>query len=521
MAVKKMRVKQRNAEGTYDTLYPETTADQVLVPAGGTIDDHTKKAATTAQAGHVQLSSLTNSPSDTLAATPLAVKTVQDSVTTHAALSASTSAKGHVQLIDSAASASLVLAPTANALKVVNDAVATHAATSASVTVKGHVQLVDSAANASLVLAPTANALKVVNDAVTAHIAKAATTAQVGHVQLVDSVASASVTLAPTANAVKVVNDALTTHAAKAATTAQAGHVQLSNSIAGTSQTLAATEKALNDAKVAAIDFTKGFGLGGPAKQVTGNWNDYIVSGLYMGSGLLNEPPGGHVWKFVTVLQHNDAYVIQTAVDFDNTMKFTRALQNGVWSQWFSDGLKDGGFRGGAINFNDLTYFRNKVVQIGDTTGSNYPPPMAYGVLVTHNPSNSGYATQSFTTVTTGDTFTRGTSDGGITWTAWAAQSGVVKGSYVGNRAANRVIPMGFTPKLVIVTVVADNTSHVAHGTSAIFHISGFHTQFRRQAGAVFMPPGGVVDGGILLQVDNDGLYLNYDGTTMYWTAFK
>lgn len=330
-------------------------------------------------------------------------------------------------------------------------------------------------------------------------------------------------TLHPETSVDQVIDQAtgktVATHLLEKASLTNAGHVQLSNSVSGTSQTKAGTELAVKDAKEAAIQFAKDYGLGGPARQVTGNWNDHKASGLYMGNGLINEPPGGHAWKFVTVMQHNDSYVVQSAVDFDNTEKYTRSLQNGVWSQWKNDGLKDGGFRGGAINFNDLAYFRNKVFQIGDMTGSNYPPPMAYGVLVTHNPSNSGYAIQSFTTVTTGETFTRVTADGAA-WTAWTAQNGVVKGSYVGDRAPNRFIPMGFTPKLVMITVVASDKSHVAHGTTGIYNIAGYHTQLRRNGG-ILMPAGGIVDGGILLQADTDGLYINYDGTTMNWTAFR
>ena len=79
---------------------------------------------------------------------------------------------------------------------------------------------------------------------------------------------------------------------------------------------------------------------------------------------------------------------------------------------------------------------------------------------------------------------------------------------------------MGFTPKLVLITVVASDKSHVAHGTTGIYNIAGYHTQLRRNGG-ILMPAGGIVDGGILLQADTDGLYLNYDGTTMNWTAFR
>lgn len=37
MVIKKMRIKQRNSSNGYDVLHPETTAEQVLLPGGGTV----------------------------------------------------------------------------------------------------------------------------------------------------------------------------------------------------------------------------------------------------------------------------------------------------------------------------------------------------------------------------------------------------------------------------------------------------------------------------------------------------
>lgn len=41
MAVKKFRIRQRNAQNTYDILHPETTAEQVIMKDGGTVAEHT------------------------------------------------------------------------------------------------------------------------------------------------------------------------------------------------------------------------------------------------------------------------------------------------------------------------------------------------------------------------------------------------------------------------------------------------------------------------------------------------
>jgi len=334
-------------------------------------------------------------------------------------------------------------------------------------------------------------------------------------------------TLHPETSADQVIDQAtgktVATHLAEKASLTNAGHVQLSNSVSGTSQTKAGTELAVKDAKEAAIQFAKDYGLGGPARQVTGNWNDHKASGLYMGNGLINEPPGGHAWKFITVMQHNENYVVQSAVDFDNTEKYTRALQNGVWSQWKNDGLKDGGFRGGAINFNDLALFRNRVFQIGDTTGSTSPPPQAYGSLVTHNPSTSGYATQIFTSVTTGDEFTRVTSNGGTTWTPWkqtAKLDGTIgktaKGSYVGDNTNNRYFEVGFKPSLVFITKLGSTAG-------SVFMTSSLSTRIFYQSSTQQW-----ADGSIRNAVAASGFYSSYNangesannlGATYEWIA--
>ena len=83
---------------------------------------YTAQDATTAQKGIVQLSSATDSTSETLAATPKAVKTAYDLANgKYTAQDATTAQKGIVQLSSATDSASETLAATPKAVKAVND----------------------------------------------------------------------------------------------------------------------------------------------------------------------------------------------------------------------------------------------------------------------------------------------------------------------------------------------------------------------------------------------------------------
>jgi hypothetical protein len=72
------------------------------------------------------------------------------------------------------------------------------------------------------------------------------------------------------------------------------------------------------------------------AKQVSGDWNDYIDTGFYRGSGLVNQPTGtgAHSWKYVMVIRHNTSYVVQHAWDFNGDYEWFRSLLNDVWQPW-------------------------------------------------------------------------------------------------------------------------------------------------------------------------------------------
>ncbi|EMG32401.1 capsid and scaffold protein [Streptococcus phage Javan350] len=71
------------------------------------------------------------------------------------------------------------------------------------------------------------------------------------------------------------------------------------------------------------------------------DWNDYINSGLYMGSNLQNAPQGGSSWKHVQVFKHNDNWVVQVAYDFDGGVTSVRTKTNGNWNPWKYLATKD------------------------------------------------------------------------------------------------------------------------------------------------------------------------------------
>ncbi|EOQ1991977.1 tail fiber protein, partial [Escherichia coli] len=154
--------------------------------------------------GFTQLSSATNSTSETLAATPKAVKAAYDLANgKYTAQDATTARKGLVQLSSATNSTSETLAATPKAVKAAYDL-----------------------ANGK-------------------YTAQDATTARKGLVQLSSATNSDSETLAATPKAVKTAYDlANGKYTAQDATTARKGLVQLSSATNSDSETLAATPKA-------------------------------------------------------------------------------------------------------------------------------------------------------------------------------------------------------------------------------------------------------------------------------------
>ncbi|HFI0791137.1 TPA: DUF859 family phage minor structural protein [Streptococcus suis] len=74
----------------------------------------------------------------------------------------------------------------------------------------------------------------------------------------------------------------------------------------------------------------------GKAIGVTGDWNNVLNTGFYMGANLANQPTFGgmHDWKYVRVTKHQDTYVLQEAVDFNGAVVCYRVKMNNTWQPW-------------------------------------------------------------------------------------------------------------------------------------------------------------------------------------------
>ncbi|HBM8706070.1 TPA: tail fiber protein [Escherichia coli] len=267
---------------------------------------YTAQDATTTRKGIVQLSSATNSTSETLAATPKAVKAAYDLAAGKAPVShthpwsqitgvpaASLTAKGTVQLSSATDSQSETEAATPKAVKAAYDLAAGKAPVShthpwsqitgvpaASLTAKGTVQLSSATNSTSETLAATPKAVKAAYDlaagkAPVSHthpwsqitgVPAASLTAK-GTVQLSSATNSTSEILAATPKAVKAAYDLAAgkapvshTHpwsqitGVPAASLTAKGTVQLSSATNSTSEILAATPKAVK----AAYDLANG-----------------------------------------------------------------------------------------------------------------------------------------------------------------------------------------------------------------------------------------------------------------------
>ncbi|EHH8201543.1 phage tail protein [Escherichia coli] len=202
--------------------------------------------------GFTQLSSATNSTSETLAATPKAVKAAYDLANgKYTAQDATTARKGLVQLSSATNSTSETLAATPKAVKAAYDlANGKYTAQDATTARKGLVQLSSATNSDSETLAATPKAVKTAYDLASGkYTAQDGTTARKGLVQLSSATNSDSETLAATPKAVKTAYDlANGKYTAQDGTTARKGLVQLSSAANSDSETLAATPKAVKAA---------------------------------------------------------------------------------------------------------------------------------------------------------------------------------------------------------------------------------------------------------------------------------
>lgn len=160
--------------------------------------------------GFTQLSSATNSTSETLAATPKAVKAAYDLANgKYTAQDATTARKGLVQLSSVTNSTSETLAATPKAVKAAYDlANGKYTAQDATIARKGLVQLSSATNSTAETLAATPKAVKAAYDLANGkYTAQDATTARKGLVQLSSATNSDSETLAATSKAVKSAYD--------------------------------------------------------------------------------------------------------------------------------------------------------------------------------------------------------------------------------------------------------------------------------------------------------------------------
>ena len=160
--------------------------------------------------GFTQLSSATNSTSETLAATPKAVKAAYDLANgKYTAQDATTARKGLVQLSSATNSTSETLAATPKAVKAAYDlANGKYTAQDATTARKGLVQLSSATNSDSETLAATPKAVKTAYDLANGkYTAQDATTARKGLVQLSSATNRDSETLAATPKAVKSAYD--------------------------------------------------------------------------------------------------------------------------------------------------------------------------------------------------------------------------------------------------------------------------------------------------------------------------
>ncbi|HGB9474334.1 TPA: tail fiber protein [Escherichia coli] len=160
--------------------------------------------------GFTQLSNATNSTSETLAATPKAVKAAYDLANgKYTAQDATTARKGLVQLSSATNSTSETLAATPKAVKAAYDlANGKYTAQDATTARKGLVQLSSATNSDSETLAATPKAVKTAYDLANGkYTAQDATTARKGLVQLSSATNSDSETLAATPKAVKSAYD--------------------------------------------------------------------------------------------------------------------------------------------------------------------------------------------------------------------------------------------------------------------------------------------------------------------------
>ncbi|EHX1344534.1 TPA: tail fiber protein [Escherichia coli] len=267
--------------------------------------------------GFVQLSSATNSVSETQAATPKAVKAAYDLANgKYTAQDASTTRKGLVQLSSATNSVSETQAATPKAVKAVNDlANGKYTAQDATTARKGLVQLSSATNSDSETLAATPKAVKAAYDLANGkYTAQDATTEQKGIVQLTSATNSTSETLAATPKAVKAANDNAN------------GRVPSGRKVNGKPLT--------NDVNVTSQDIFNGQSIEIGANQ---NLDNYKTPGLYHQSLNANTSAAlKYPENFAgTLVVLKNAGITQIYYVYNTSRSYTRSQPStGGWTPW-------------------------------------------------------------------------------------------------------------------------------------------------------------------------------------------
>ncbi|MGQ7659081.1 DUF859 family phage minor structural protein [Streptococcus suis] len=74
----------------------------------------------------------------------------------------------------------------------------------------------------------------------------------------------------------------------------------------------------------------------GTAIVASGDWNNYLTTGFYVGLSLTNEPKfnGMLTGKYVRVTQFSKSFVLQEAIDIAGNVSCYRVKNNGAWQPW-------------------------------------------------------------------------------------------------------------------------------------------------------------------------------------------
>ncbi|WP_234355713.1 tail fiber protein [Enterobacter cloacae] len=305
-----------SVELTIDTSTVMATQDYVDDKLAEHEQSRRHPDATLTEKGFTQLSSATDSTSETLAATPKAVKTAYDLANgKYTAQDATTAQKGIVQLSSATDNTSETLAATPKSVKTAYDlANGKYTAQDATTAQKGIVQLSSATDSTSETLAATPKSVKTAYDLANGkYTAQDATTAQKGIVQLSSATDSASETLAATPKAVKAANDNAN------------GRVPSGRRVNG--RALA------EDINITSQDIFNGQAvLIGNAADL----NSFTTPGLYYQSSNAQAQAGTNYPEAVagSLEVYKHAGVTQVYRIYADSRSYIRAFYNGAWTSW-------------------------------------------------------------------------------------------------------------------------------------------------------------------------------------------